>query len=162
MIQKILVIIIVGDYYTWSNAEALYGFYDEKTSTYKDIGSNISGTQYDAASINWGNKWRMPTIEEWKELERNCSWTWSSKNGVNGLLITAKNNQTLFLPAPGAMAGTFSDDYNGQGWYWTSNVDSKSIAKAEVISFFSSGSFYVPNWQTTMRFWGHSIRPVTE
>lgn len=151
----------IPDYYTWSKAEGSYEFYDEETSTYKDIGSNISGTKYDAAYKNWGNKWRMPTVEEWKELKSNCSWTWISRNGVNGLLITAKNNQTLFLPAAGGLTGVFSDDYCDEGDYWTSNIDSRSIEKAEIIRF-SSGSFNTPNWQTSMRFWGFSIRPVTE
>ena len=42
---------------------------------YKDIGSNISGTEYDAASRKLGGKWRMPTKTDVEELINNCSHT---------------------------------------------------------------------------------------
>ena len=151
----------IPDYYTSNQCQEVYEFY-EGSSSCKDIGSNIAGTQYDAAYKKWGTKWRMPTVDQWKELKNGCSWKWTSQNGVNGLLITGKNNQTLFLPAAGGMAGIWSDDYDGEGNYWTANVDSKTNQKAEVIRFSNSGSFNTPNWQSSMKYWAFSVRAVTD
>ncbi len=35
----------------------------------------------DAAHVNWGADWRMPTVEEWQELKDNCTWTFDTLNG---------------------------------------------------------------------------------
>ncbi|MGM9817353.1 MAG: hypothetical protein ACI30B_00005, partial [Paludibacteraceae bacterium] len=49
----------------------------------------------DAANVNWGGKWRMPTDEEWTELRENCEWTLTNDyngTGVAGRIVTSKTN----------------------------------------------------------------------
>lgn len=55
----------------------------------------------DAAYINWGGKWRMPTKEEWDELCDNCEWIYTKENNTSGFRVTAKNGNSIFLPSAG-------------------------------------------------------------
>ena len=56
----------------------------------------------DVANVRWGGSWRMPTVEEWTELRRNCTWTVDSINGVKGLRATSNKpgytDRSIFLP----------------------------------------------------------------
>ncbi len=46
---------------------------------------------------------------QFKELLEKCSYTWTTRDGVNGGLFTAPNGEAIFLPAKGA--------YDEDGWY---------------------------------------------
>lgn len=53
----------------------------------------------DAAAMSLGGKWRMPTIEEVKELTDNCSWEWVNNSDMKGLYAISKiNGKRLFFP----------------------------------------------------------------
>ena len=77
----------------------------------------------DAATVNWGDDWRMPTKEEWEELYQKTTWTWTDINGVKGRLLTGTNGNSIFLPATG-----FRLDGEliclGLGIYWSSTLHS--------------------------------------
>ncbi len=87
--------------YTWNN----YIFHDWSTNEYYFIGSEISGTSYDAATVNWGGGARMPTLDEIQELENECTISSgisvTTMNGVAGKLITGPNGNSIFLPFSG-------------------------------------------------------------
>lgn len=53
----------------------------------------------DAATVTWGANWRMPTQGEYQELINNTTYSWTTLNGVNGMLFTSSNGNSLFLPA---------------------------------------------------------------
>lgn len=75
----------------------------------------------DAATANWGISWRMPTKEEWEELFRKTTCTWTAQNGVQGRLLTGWNGNSIFLPA----TGFFLDGAlicPGLGIYWSSTL----------------------------------------
>ena len=58
----------------------------------------------DAATVNWGNDWQMPSEEQFAELIDTSYTTtsWTTQNGVNGRLIISKSNgNRIFLPAAG-------------------------------------------------------------
>ena len=89
------------------------GFIDDLT---------ILQTCDDAATANWGTGWRMPTEKEWEELLQNTTSKWATQNGVRGKLFTAKNGETLFLPA----AGRHEDELvtvGSLGFYWSRALD---------------------------------------
>ena len=66
---------------------------------YVNVGNDISGNaKYDAARAQWGGDWRLPTREEIKELVNNCTWYWSSYNGVSGCKVYGPNGNYIFLP----------------------------------------------------------------
>ena len=77
----------------------------------------------DAATANWGVDWRMATKEEWEELYRKTTCTWTTQNGVEGRLLTGCNGNSIFLPA----TGFFLDGAllcPGLGIYWSSTLHS--------------------------------------
>jgi hypothetical protein len=78
----------------------------------------------DAATVHWGNGWRMPTLDEISELCSNCSSIWTTQNGKNGRLFTGPNGNTLFLPAAGYYDGTSLGYAGSYGGYWSSSVES--------------------------------------
>lgn len=147
----------IPDYWTRDLVWEAYEFYDKNTQTCKNIGDNISGTKYDAATKKWGNKWRMATAEEWNELIDKCSWKYTTQNGAKGFLGTGKNGQTIFLPDAGRMAGINSTD---GGHYWTANIDPYDIEDAQYVLFHSTS--YKPQLKEWSRWDAMSIRAVTE
>ena len=140
-----------GDYYAWGETKPKssyrrenYSYYNTETETYTDIGENISGTEYDAATVNLGSDWKMPTKDEFQELLDNCIWEWTQISGVNGYKITGSNGNSIFIPATGtSVTGTR---------YYT-GTDAK-------ILYAYSGGKYISN-QKEFRYEGCLIRPVT-
>ena len=79
----------------------------------------------DAATVNWGVQWRMPTVAEVEELIANCDITSTTRNNMTGYLYTSKiNGETIFFPH----AGYYDDDdlkFYGAGeraYLWTASV----------------------------------------
>lgn len=64
---------------------------------FNNIGGNISGTEYDAAHVNWGNEWRMPTITEANELNKKCLKPIAKYQDVEGRLYIGPNGNSIFV-----------------------------------------------------------------
>ena len=74
----------------------------------------------DAALANWGAGWRMPSKEDFEELVRCTKCEWTTSNGVEGILFTAKNGNTMFMPATGYRCdGELYCTYVGMYWSTT-------------------------------------------
>lgn len=125
-----------GDYFAWGEVtpKGVYSWETYKwcngTSnsitkycTDGELGAVDSKTELDAeddaAYVNWGPSWRMPTGEQRNELFSACTWLWTSLNGVDGLLFTGPNGNTMFLPASGCCWQTIPDGSDLWGYYWT-------------------------------------------
>ena len=135
--------------YTSSN------YLDGKGTSY-NIGKDIAGTQYDAATANWGSPWVMPNREQMDELVNSCSSEWTTENGVNGRRFTGSNGASIFLPAAGSR---WKDDmYNAgsYGRYWLSTL-SESYASDAWSLYFGSGDVRT---RVYYRYYGQSVRPV--
>ncbi len=77
----------------------------------------------DAAKANWGGDWRMPTLAEQQELLNECTWNWTTLNGVNGYQVTSKNGNSIFLPAAGLRRNDSGLDFAGEySEYWSSSL----------------------------------------
>ena len=129
-----------GDYFAWGEIEPkdVYSSNTYKWGEITEIG-NILYLKYnrtdnnlvleledDAASVNWGGNWRMPTRAEQDELRDtdNCTWTWITQNGVKGYKVTSKKNaNSIFLPAAGYYDGDILFEGNSYGDYWSSSLD---------------------------------------
>ena len=153
-----------GGYYAWGETEEksdydwdTYKYYNNNTGCI-NIGSNIGGTQYDVAHVKWGGSWRMPTLDEIKELVNKCSWKWTSLNGVNGQLVTGPNGNSIFLPAAGLRYGTGFDYRGSNGYYWSASLY-ESYSNGAYGLYFRSGSHL---WSGYSRGYGFTVRPVTE
>lgn len=146
-----------GDYYAWGEIETKSEYTVENSLTYGKQMFDISGnSQYDAATANWGGKWRMPKESEMQELIRDCTWTWIIQDGINGYMITGPNGNSIFLPAAGWLTGVLSHYKEMDGGYWTSTPDYDQEIAIRLL--FSHRYVGLNNGYT--RDYGHSIRPV--
>ena len=155
-----------GNYYAWGEtqpkswySEDSYQYYNgnlDYPDCWVNIGSDIAGTQYDAATANWGSPWRMPTLTQIEELLNNCTSVWTTQNGVNGRKFTGPNGGTIFLPAAG---DRWSDELYGLGSlgdYWFSALRESYPDGACYLVFASDGAV----WSYYGRLYGLSVRPV--
>ena len=150
--------------YSWSTYKWCNGSYDTMTKycTQSSYGTMDNKTTLelsdDVAHVKWGGSWRMPTLDEIKELIYDCSWSWTTQNGVKGYKVTGPNGNSIFLPAAG-----FRDDgvvcYRGSlGYYWSSTLNSSGSNNAYCLDFNSS----YRGWSSYNRFNGRTVRPVTD
>lgn len=91
------------------------------------IGDGLTTIQAedDAATVNWGGTWRMPTSAEVAELVNSCTWTWTSDyggSGIGGYVVTGPNGSSIFMPAAGNVWGADIGSLNTVGNYWSSNL----------------------------------------
>ena len=127
----------------------------------------------DVAHVMWGRDWRMPTYKEVYELINNCTWTWTTLNGVNGYIGTSKitgyTNCSIFLPAAGNRisdnSGLYSDIIGVGSWcsYWTSEYVQRDLD--EGLHTYVAWSFGFDNntngrVKKSSRCYGFSVRPV--
>lgn len=165
-----------GDYFAWGETtpKEVYDW-----STYKWCnGDDHSMTKYctssnygtvdnktmlelsdDAARVNWGGSWRMPTLSEIKELINRCIWTPTTLNGVNGYKVT-RNGNSIFIPTAGFRSGSYNYNVNKYAVYMTSignSIYNDQAARME-------GNPDANNLTTSSRSrdTGCSIRPVCE
>ena len=143
--------IIVKKYCTDANA----GTVDNKT---------VLEPEDDAATVNWGGKWRMPTNEEWTELQENCTWTWVENfngSGKNGYEVKGANGNAIFLPAAGFYCdGKNIDGVGSAAPYWSSSLytTAASNSNAWMRLCYSTDILDID----APRYYGQSVRAVTE
>ena len=171
-----------GDYFAWGETE---GYNDGKTdfswSTYKWCkGSYDMLTKYcgwgeygyngftdnkteldledDAAYVNWGPEWRMPTYEQFRELyNSNTTTEWTTQNGVYGRKITSKaNGNSIFLPAAGYRSNSSLNCVGSHGFYRSRTLCSDLSYRAWHLIFRTS---YI-SMEDYDRCLGQSVRPV--
>ena len=165
-----------GDYYAWGETTTKS---DYSWKTYKWCkGTDDTMTKYctdsdygtvdnrttltssdDVATVKWGSKWRMPTKEETRELCDECTWTWTTQNGVNGMKVTGPNGNSIFLPAAGYRSGTGLYSRGSYGYYWSATLYDYYSDDACHLYFYD-GNRYRNSWAG--RSVGFSVRPVTE
>ena len=82
----------------------------------------------------------VPSEENWKELWSYCTWEWVSRGVVNGWLVVSKrNNNSIFLPAAGYISGKTLKFADTQGYYASSTMDEDDENSAKYF-FFNSRS----------------------
>ena len=72
--------------------------------------ADVLAPEHDAAQVQWGDGWRMPTHSELVALSF-CNWTWTTVNGVSGYVIVGRDayaSNSIFLPCNGASVGVGS------------------------------------------------------
>ena len=126
---------------------------------YSNLSNNLTTLEAsdDAATVHLGEAWRMPTDEEWTELLENCTWKWTTLNGVNGQMGTSKENgNTIFLPAGGYRRLDALHDEGSYGDYWSSSLYLDGQHNGCCAYLYSDGVFRYRYY----RYYGYSIRPV--
>ena len=116
----------------------------------------------DAATIEWGSGWRMPTggaNGEFQKLFDNCVWTFNGELG--GYLVTGKGEYegiSVFFPAAG-----YADAYSlyNVGGYWSSSLLTSNPSKAYSVNFDNT-KVWSPDTSTRERCIGFPVRPVSD
>lgn len=169
-----------GDYFAWGETEPKeeynWGTYKWCMGTYNTLTkySTLSSYGYngftdgltellpedDAATANWGEDWQMPSIDQMFELLQNTTTVWTTLNCVNGLLCTASNGNSIFLPAAGLMSGTtFYNDNSSHGYYWSRMRPSEGSYSEQSYSMTIYSDGIIPT-HAYARTNGMTIRPV--
>ena len=153
------------DDYSWSTYKWCDGSYDTQTKycTDSDYGivdnKTVLDSWDDVAHVKWGGGWRMPTLDEIKELCNKCSWAWTSVNGVNGQKVTGPNGNSIFLPAAGCRGGSGGYRRGSYGYYWSGTLNEDYGYYAYYLLFRSGGGYW-DYWGD--RNDGYAVRPVTD
>ena len=173
-----------GDYYAWGETEPKNNYI---WATYKwriTNSSNDGVSKYcdtkgkgvvddldvllpedDAAHVNLGGKWRIPSQEDMIELTIDCTWKWTFKDKIWGYIVTGPNGNSIFLPAAGERVdtltlwvGTADKEEDCYGWYWYSKVYSPGNQNGRHLNICY-------DWYSLRddpRCNGYSIRPVSD
>ena len=155
-----------GLYFAWGEttgytAEQVPGVraFDKASYTASAISTDLTLEQ-DAAHVNLGGNWRMPTYDECQELLNNCDVTWTNDyngTGIKGRTFTSKvNGKSVFFPAAGNCNGSFVDEVGSYGLYWSASWNSYSYGWN---LYFISGSQGLGGHN---RYRGCSVRGVCE
>ena len=134
----------------------------------------------DAAVVNWGGKWKMPTIEQIEELFEECYWLWTNNyadtTNVSGYIVfkvkdkldkgikvyngkpklpkyTLKDNH-IFLPSAGIYVGNIK--FGGSVRCWAATIEDTDAA--HMLSIDSDDPY--PWISQEFRMYGLPIRPV--
>lgn len=153
-----------GGYYAWGETkekdfynESTYQYYNSDKEKYVNIGSNISGTDYDVAHVKWGGSWRMPTFSDIETLRNNCSSVMTQQNGVDGWMFIGHNGNSIFFPIAYYREDPLLSDDPCDGRYW-SGTTPDSFGSAYSLKFYDDfvdlGSY--------SRYYGFPVRPVSE
>lgn len=110
----------------------------------------------DAAYVNWGRGWRIPSKSQKDELLKKCKWTWTNMGGHNGYKVVGPNGNSIFLPAAGYRRGGSLDYAGSYGSYWSRSLYTSDGWGAYSLTFDSSDVY----WYDYTRRYGRSVRPV--
>ena len=163
-----------GLLFQWGRTDG-YRYGDENNQFKIDNLTTASGKLYkeneildlddDAAHVNMGGKWRMPTNNQLKELINNTTHNAVTINGVKGILLTSNiNGQLMFIP----FSGWWDDDnFDYAGYYgimWSSQVQASNVDNnAYILSCYSGGVAgvgYTSVNYLDFRSYGFSVRGV--
>ena len=166
-----------GLYFAWGETKGYTGITEEKKFIWDDYkyGTESNLTKYnttdglttlepsdDAATVNWGGKWRIPTVDQFNELldPSNCTNEWVDNyngSGVNGRLFTSvRNSKTLFFPAAGYCYDGSLDGAGVYGGFWSCALSSGVEVGAQSLSFRRGGAVL----SNGSRVLGLPVRPV--
>ncbi len=193
-----------GNYYAWGEvttkstySESTYKYF--KDGDYHKITKYCSDSEYgnngftdskttldlsdDAAYVNWGGKWRMPTKAQQDELRNQCYWVWTesyNNSNVKGYIVyKAKTSSDkgviiyedetpsssyklsdahIFLPAAGDRGDDGLRRAGSDGIYWSSSLYTDDSRLAWGVIFYSD--YYDDYYNCGPRYYGLSVRAV--
>lgn len=116
-----------GTLYSWGETKSKNSFMQ---NCYKSITrTNIAGSRHDVSTTTLGKGWQTPSEKDFIELLNHCKWTWSSRFGHTGYVVTGKNGNSIFLPASGWSCSSTIEHRNRFGYYWCSNKEDNTFAR---------------------------------
>ncbi len=155
-----------GDYFAWGEVRSkeVYNWYTYKflverypltLSKYQGEDDVILEFVDDAATVNWGEGWRVPTYEELDELKTKCVWSFIKLNGISGYKVIGPNANSIFLPVSGCMEGESLIGVGVRGNYWSS-------LSRDCLAYYVSFTQKEIIWFGCGIYYGFSVRAVCE
>lgn len=125
----------LGNSSYWGYTKYCVGNRDDANISHDNIdGRTTLELSDDAVHRRYRGSWRMPTLEEWDELHKCCTWTWTTVDSVEGYLVRGKNGNQIFLPNAGQK---FYDTYFTKSTqYWTSSLDMNAQGNEAAYSYW--------------------------
>lgn len=142
-----------GSYIAWGDSTGVNQSF--VNSDYPNDYADISGTKYDVATTQWGKGWRLPTPDEWKELDGLTKQLVTLNNGNKVVKVIANNGNYIYIPRGGYKTSKSLQGVNNDAAYWTSENTAQTWAKG--IGFTKSTSDFEPYDE---KGWHMLIRPV--
>ena len=137
-------------FYAWMDSSTMLTKYSERLDYY------YKGDGKDVASVKWGEKWRVPTIEEFEELINKCKWekVVLTQSNEHAIKVTGPNGNHILLKTTGCGGcRKVRDEYNlgfneceySDCSFWTSSelVKENHLHSGAVFSYkgYSSKNF---------------------
>ena len=142
------------DYYDWGS----YTHCDKSQDTCHDLGSDISGTEYDVAHEKWGGNWKLPTLAQIQELLTYCTTEWTTLNQEIGRKFTGTNGKSIFLPAAGyRIRDQLIDAGNRRFGFYQSSTQDPSVLYNNIFLVLDQNGAGTNAYR---RYYGRSVRPV--
>ena len=155
-----------GGYYAWGETQtksqydlSTYSHYDS-TNRYHNLGSDISGTNYDVAHVKWKGYWKMPNAEQFNEIYSYCNYEFTSVEGVRGITFTGPNGGKIFFPNSGAYVGASLSNDNTFGQVWSSTVPPGLERYGAVNGLTYSQTDESVRLLSLNRYHGFTVRPI--
>lgn len=145
-----------GDFkLTKYNTDSYDGDKDDKT---------ILDAEDDAATVNWGLGWKIPSPKEVKTLIDGCNWESTEDfngTGIAGRIGTSKKNgNKIFLPYGGYRSDSslFSASYIKK--YWTSSVYHEKDYYDENYEHYYNYDAFDWGLYSCLRYFGYNVRAI--
>ena len=138
------------EYYWWETTAWVYvedgKIYLSKYNTKSTNGEIDNKTELDpeddAAYVNMGPEWRMPSRDQIFELFDYCTWEWIQVNGMNGQMVTGPNGNTVFFPASGIRLAYDLDYVGEEGFYWSRTLNLPPVPSTGAAGIHLSWEFF--------------------
>lgn len=140
-----------GNGFAWGETapKPYYSLYNYSLASFReDLGywgydntpDRVLELNQDAAHVNWGGDWRLPTKQEYQELENKCEWTDTIQNGLRGFLVTSKmpgyEGSSIFLPFKQSLE---DNDFIGTSRdvvYMSSSSSSRQFSEGDAVVLY--------------------------
>ena len=142
--------------YKWNDGSGYTKYNNDSEMGYVDNLYSLENTD-DAAYCIVGSSWSIPTKADFDELIANCTTSRTTINGVNGLIISGPNGNSIFLPSAGFKAYESNNHLDEWGYYSTRELYYNDTDKCVLFMFDDSSTH---TYWTNIRWYGYSIRPV--
>ena len=113
----------------------------------------------DAAHVNMGGSWHMPTPKQITELIYNTMNTWITQDEVNGMKFASKKDSSKFIFIPVAGYAWHSSFFSGgtNGFIWSSMSSKDSVDSGQLLGVYLGGAYL---GSLSSRYYGFSVRCV--
>ena len=143
--------------FNWNNYKFSIDGSSSNFSKYnKTDNKNVLDLEDDAAHVNMGGDWHMPTPDQIRELINNTTSKWVTQDGVNGRLFISKNGKSIFIPAAGSAWGGSLDGSGSGGGVWSAALYTYDVHGGQGLGVDPSNA----NLSSYGRYGGFSVRGV--